>query len=88
MTQPSQSTPLSSDPINPPHYTQGRIECIDAIEAALTLEEFNGFLKGTVLAYIWREKHKGGLEDWKKARWYLERGINCYEKQPNDHTTT
>lgn len=58
---------------NPTHYTQGSIECIDAIKAALTLEEFRGFLKGNVLKYTWRERLKNGAEDTRKAAWYLDR---------------
>lgn len=46
---------------NPPHYTTGGIECIDAIRSALTPEEFRGYCKGNVLKYIWRN------EDIKKA---------------------
>jgi len=60
------------DPVaRPSHYTQGDIECIDAIRAALTPEEFRGFCKGVVLKYTWREKHKGGDEDLRKAIAYL-----------------
>jgi hypothetical protein len=57
----------------PPHYRQGDIECIDAIRAALTDEEFRGYLKGNSMKYLWREKHKGGDQDLKKAAWYLNR---------------
>jgi hypothetical protein len=57
----------------PPHYRQGDIECIDAIRAALTEEEFRGYCKGNALKYIWRERHKGGDESVAKAEWYLER---------------
>jgi hypothetical protein len=57
----------------PPHYRQGGIECIDAIRAALTDEEFRGFIKGNAIKYTWREKHKGGNKDLKKAAWYLNR---------------
>lgn len=56
---------------HPPHYEQGGIECIVAIQAALTPEEFRGFCKGNALKYVWREKHKGRGEDLKKAAWYL-----------------
>jgi hypothetical protein len=52
---------------NPPHYTSGGIECIDAIRSALTPEEFRGYCKGNVIKYIWREKLEGGNEDIKKA---------------------
>jgi hypothetical protein len=63
-----------SDMVNhPPHYTVGDIECIDAIKAALTEEEFRGYCKGNALKYIWREKHKGGEESMKKAEWHLNK---------------
>ena len=58
---------------NPEHYTQGKIECIDAIESALTPEEFRGYCKGNIMKYVWREQHKGGVESLEKAAWYLER---------------
>jgi hypothetical protein len=53
-----------TDPVNPEHYRQGGIECIDAIEAALTPEEFRGYCKGNAMKYIWRMNHhaKGGRE--------------------------
>lgn len=60
---------------HPDHYNASGIECIDGIEAALTPEEFRGFCKANALKYIWREKHKGGDEDLKKAAWYLNRLI-------------
>jgi hypothetical protein len=60
---------------HPPHYTASAtgIECIQAIEAALTPEEFRGFCKGNAIKYAWREKHKGGDQDLQKAAWYLAR---------------
>jgi hypothetical protein len=69
-----------ADPVNQPeHYRQGGIECIDAIEAALTPEEFRGYCKGNVLKYVWRERHKGGAQSLMKARWYLDRLIGTME---------
>lgn len=60
------------DEVNhPPHYTQGGIECIDAIRAALTPEEFRGYCKGNVLKYTWREKHKQQDIAMEKAQWYI-----------------
>ena len=56
---------------NPPHYKQGAIECIEAIRAALTPEEFRGYCKGNSIKYVWRELHKGGDESLDKAAWYL-----------------
>ena len=61
---------------HPPHYTDGTIECIEAIEAQLTPEEFRGHLKANCVKYIWRERHKGGVESLKKAQWYLNRLVD------------
>jgi hypothetical protein len=61
---------------SPDHYTQGGIETIDAIEAALTPEEFRGYCKGNALKYIWRERHKGRNESLEKAIWYLNRIVS------------
>lgn len=66
--------PQPVDVINaPPHYNQGDIECIDAIQAALSPEEFRGHLRACALKYLWRCNHKGGREDLLKAEWYLKR---------------
>ena len=56
---------------HPPHYNDGGVECIDAIQAAMTKEAFQGYLKGNVLKYMWRYEAKGGVQDLDKADWYL-----------------
>jgi hypothetical protein len=71
---------IQEDVVNhPSHYTEGGVECIEAIEAQLSHEEYRGYLKGCIAKYVWRERHKGGLESLKKARWYLERLIELEE---------
>ena len=66
--------PSMPEAINhPDHYNAGAVECIDAIEAALTPEEFAGFCKGNAIKYLWRMNHKGGRESLAKARWYVNR---------------
>ena len=68
---------IFNDNVNhPAHYTEGGIECIEAIEAQLTPEEYKGYLKGNVAKYLWREKHKGGNESLRKAQWYLNRLVD------------
>lgn len=57
------------DAINPDYY-RGNIECIAVIEQ---LEA--SFCIGNVIKYVWRWKGKNGIEDLKKARWYLDRAI-------------
>ena len=66
---------ISSDPVNhPSHYTQGMVECIDAIQSSMSFEAFTGYLKGNVLKYLWRYQNKGkALEDLQKAQWYLNK---------------
>lgn len=44
------------------------IECIDVVERM-------NFVRGSALKYCWRADLKGGVEDLKKAVWYLEREI-------------
>ena len=62
-----------SDNVNkPPHYGQGDIECITYIKDILTDEELIGYYRGNVAKYLHRWRYKNGLEDLKKARWYLE----------------
>jgi hypothetical protein len=68
-----------TDQINPDHYKQGEIECIDAIEAALTPEEFRGYCKGNIIKYTWRERMKGEATSLAKARWYLNRLLGKLE---------
>jgi hypothetical protein len=63
---------------HPPHYNQGGIECIDAIKAA-TGSGFVKYCTGNVIKYLWRYDNKGGLEDLKKAAWYLDRAIKEME---------
>jgi len=70
------------DPIkNPSHYLYGcgSIECIDYIEDFLTREEFIGYLRGNIAKYMHRWRYKNGVEDLKKAQWYLNKLIETME---------
>ncbi|WP_254639724.1 DUF3310 domain-containing protein [Cohnella sp. GbtcB17] len=75
-----------SDNVNhPSHYTAGSIEAIDAIEAATTgLDGFEGMLTGNTIKYLWRWKRKNGVEDLRKAAWYLNRLIKMQEANGDD----
>lgn len=64
---------------SPPHYRQGNVECIEAIEAMLTKAEFDGYCKGNIVKYIWRENQKGRVESLKKAQWYLNKLVESHE---------
>lgn len=64
-----------NDLVNSPmHYTQGKIECIDAIESALGREGFIAFLRGQVIKYQWRLGLKDCMKrDNEKAIWYANK---------------
>jgi hypothetical protein len=66
---------MMKDNVNPDHYKQGDIECIEAIKASMTHEEFIGYLKGNAMKYLWRYRNKNGVEDLKKMNWYSDRLI-------------
>ena len=64
-----------ADNVNkPPHYNQTGIECIDAIQAA-TGDGYEYYLQGNILKYLWRYRYKNGIEDLRKAQWYLNKLI-------------
>lgn len=69
---------------HPAHYNAGKIEVIEIQEDQLSSEEYRGYIKGQVIKYITRERHKNGLEDLKKARWYLDRLIKKLEKEERE----
>ena len=67
---------MADDVNHPPHYTAGAVECIDAIAAATTgLSGLEAVCTANIIKYVWRWKHKSGLVDLEKARWYLEKLI-------------
>ena len=73
---------LPMDKVNSPaHYAHGNIECIDYIKDFLTEDEYIGYLRGNIAKYLHRWRHKNGLEDLKKAEWYLKELIRV---QSND----
>lgn len=67
---------------HPSHYTAGAIECIDALAAATVgLEGLEAVCTANAIKYLWRWKHKGGVEDLRKAKWYIDRLITETLKQ-------
>ena len=76
------SVPSHADMVkNPEHYTAGAVECIDAIRSALSPDEFRAYCKGTIIKYIWREKHKNKDEDILKGAQYMSWLIAEIEKK-------
>ena len=70
--RPRRKEPSVSDPVNPNHYKSGSVECIDALRACLSPEEFRGYCKGSAMAYLWRLGQKDAPEqEARKANWYI-----------------
>ena len=67
---------------NPPHYNLAGIECLDAIAAA-TGVGYEYYLQGNIIKYLWRYRYKNGVEDLKKAQFYLDRLVK--EKEGTDN---
>jgi hypothetical protein len=66
--------PIQEDVVNhPTHYTHGTYECIDVMEDCFGKEAVQHFCLLNAFKYLWRTNHKNGLEDIKKARWYLDK---------------
>lgn len=65
----------STDMVNhPKHYTQGGIECIDALKAATVGKRgIEAVCVANVIKYLWRYEEKNGIEDVRKAKFYIER---------------
>ena len=65
---------------HPSHYTQGGIECIDALKAAtISKTGIEAVCTANAIKYLWRYEEKNGIEDVKKARWYIDRLIKELE---------
>ena len=82
------SMPKVNPPINeklddishPDRYAGGRYECIDVMVDVFSVQAVKDFCKLNAFKYLWREEKKGGIEDAKKAIWYLEKFIELGEK--------
>lgn len=65
---------------HPAHYCQGGIECIDCIKAATVNKAgIEAFCVGNAIKYLFRYENKNGLEDVKKAQFYVNRLIQELE---------
>ena len=67
---------------HPSHYTQGGIECIDALKAATVSKTgIEAVCTANAIKYLWIYEEKNGIEDVKKARWYIDRLIRELEEK-------
>ena len=70
------------DPVNnPEHYTSGKYEPILIMEDVYGIEAVKNFCICNAFKYIFRFKKKNGLQDIKKARWYIDHYISLEERE-------
>lgn len=74
----------SNNVVHPNHYNRTSVEVIDTIKGMSTTSEYRGFLIGNVVKYISRYSMKNGIEDIKKARYYLDLLEKDLEERKND----
>jgi hypothetical protein len=73
---------FTKDKTNPSYYKIGKVECIDALEAAtINLKGLDAVCTANAIKYMWRWKEKNGVEDLKKAMWYIEKLITSQPKE-------
>ena len=74
---------MEYDVVNKPrHYNQGGIECIDALASAtINLKGIEAVCTANAIKYLWRWAAKNGVEDLRKAKWYIERLIKERENE-------
>ena len=64
------------------HYESTELDPLEAYRRGLlTDEEFRGFCKGNIIKYVYRYENKGGVEDLKKARNYINELISLFERK-------
>lgn len=71
---------------HPTHYDTGRFECIDVIIETQGVKATKHFCICNALKYIYRHRCKNGMEDIRKASWYLNKALELEEEEANDKT--
>ena len=75
------SEKIIEDIINhPTHYETGKFECIEVMQEALGVDAVKNFCLCNAFKYIYRHNRKNGLEDIKKAQWYINKYIELSEE--------
>lgn len=70
-------------PINPEHYRTGKYECIEVMEEVFGVDAVKNFCLCNAFKYLYRTNRKNGIEDLKKARWYINRYLKLSgEEEP------
>lgn len=74
--------PTTVDMVNaPPHYCTGKFECIDVMTEIFGVKAVQDFCLCNAFKYLYRTNRKNGIEDIKKAQWYLNKFVELEETQ-------
>lgn len=77
----NEHTPPSVSPqVGGTHYDKYDIQPVTALRDWLTPEEYRGWLRGNALKYQVRYRDKNGIEDLKKAQWFVDE-LTRFEKE-------
>lgn len=82
---PETDEPRTNDNVNHPrHYETGKFECIDVMVETQGVDAVKNFCLCNAFKYIYRTRRKNGIEDVKKAIWYLEKYVELEGKQDDN----
>lgn len=74
-----------ADNVNhPSHYETGKFNCIEVMLETQGVEAVKNFCICNAFKYLYRHKRKNGLEDVKKAEWYIHKYIELEEDAANE----
>ena len=80
----TESLPTADNVNHPKHYETGKFECIDVMVETQGVDAVKSFCLCNAFKYIYRTSRKNGLEDIKKAIWYLEKYVELEETQDDN----
>ena len=84
-----QTTPVKFDDVvnHPSHYCTGKYECIEVMTEVFGKKAIQDFCRCNAFKYLYRSDRKNGIEDIKKARWYINKFIDLEEELKNEKNT-
>ena len=68
------------DNVNHPEHYTGKFECIEVMIETQGIDAVLDFCICTAFKYLYRHRKKNGIEDLKKARWYIDKYLEIVEK--------
>ncbi len=75
-------TPVVPEDIvnHPSHYETGKFECFDVMREAFGDEAVKNFCICNAFKYLYRHQRKNGIEDIRKAKWYIDHFLGIIDE--------